>query len=285
MSLVVQHNKKERSIAWIFTIVFHALIVLLLFYMMVGLPDPPLENSGGGMLVNLGYVDESTGDIQPLSDNETTPIVTNKEMQQTSAAQEKIITQSIEESEKVVTSDKPIEKTNVNPTNENTSIEPVQEKPKVVDPSTLYTGNKNKSNSQGTSSKGSGDQGDVNGDPNSNLYGKNTGTGNTPGNGGDGSGGNGSGNGKPSYEMKGRKAQMLPTPQFNIQEEGKVVVEIVIDRQGNVIRATPGVRGSTTTSDYLRRKAKESALKAKFSANPDAPEEQTGTIVYTFLLK
>ena len=36
---------------------------------------------------------------------------------------------------------------------------------------------------------------------------------------------------------------------------------------------------------YLKKKAKESALKAKFSANPDAPEEQTGTIIYTFLLK
>ena len=207
-------------------------------------------------------------------------------MEQTLAAQEKIITQSIEESEKVVTSDVPKEKTEVIPVKENQVSEvQVQEKPQTVDPSTLYTGSKNKSGSQGTSNKGSGDQGDPNGDPNSNLYGKNTGNGNTPGNGGDGSGGNGNGNGKPSYEMKGRKAQLLPTPQFNIQEEGKVVVEIIIDRQGNVIRATPGVRGSTTTSDYLKRKAKESAMKAKFSANPDAPEEQTGTIVYTFLLK
>lgn len=287
MSVAAQDNNKERSVAFAITIILHAGIVLLLWLMVVGLPDPPLEGSGSGMVVNLGYVDESTGDIQPLNDNQTEPIVTQKEMQQTAAAQEKIITQSIEESEKIATTDKPVtdKVQDVKPNETTNATETQVEQPRTVDPTTLYTGKKNNATSQGNYNKGTGDQGDPNGDPNATVYGKNTGTGTTPGSGGDGPGGNGPGNGRPSYDMKGRKAQSLPTPQFNIQEEGKVVVEIIIDRQGNVLRATPGVRGSTTTSVYLLNKAKESALKAKFSSNPDAPEEQRGTIVYTFLLK
>lgn len=279
----IENNKKERSLALVITIALHLAFILFLWFKLVNVPDPPLDSFDGGMVVNLGYVDEATGNIVPMSESEKEPIVTNKQMQQTDVAQAKIVTQSIEESVKIKTS----ESESKDPVKENVNTE-VKTETKVealpqVDPATLYKGKKNGVTSQGNSNKGTGDQGDPNGNVNSNYYGPG-GKGTSPGP-GDDDGPPGNGKGGPSYSMAGRKAQALPVPNFNIQEEGKVVVEIVIDRSGNVIKANPGVRGSTTTSTYLLNKAKESALKAKFTANPDAPEEQRGTIVYNFFLK
>ena len=48
---------------------------------------------------------------------------------------------------------------------------------------------------------------------------------------------------------------------YDYQEEGKVVVEVSVDRSGKVIQARPGIKGSTTLDDYLLNVAKEAALK------------------------
>ena len=70
----------------------------------------------------------------------------------------------------------------------------------------------------------------------------------------------------------------------NTQEKGIVVVDIWVDNNGNVTKAVPGVRGSTTTSSVLYKKAKDAALKTKFSAKPDAPAVQKGTMTFVFIL-
>ena len=59
---------------------------------------------------------------------------------------------------------------------------------------------------------------------------------------------------------------------------------IRVDRNGKVISASPGAKGSTTTNSYLYSKAKEAALKTTFEANTTAPEIQVGTIIYNFKL-
>ncbi|MBC7412804.1 MAG: hypothetical protein H7331_10175 [Bacteroidia bacterium] len=278
---------KQRSIGWLVTLLFHALVAWLLYMFTLTIPDPPMDG-GEGMVVNLGYVDESTGDIQPNSDVHSQPIITQQQMQVAEEVNEKIVTQSIEESVSLKTSEKAtkaLKEPKITTTPTEPEPKPIVEVKPVVNAASLYTGKKsNGSTSQGTSTTGTGDQGKPDGDPNSTNYKGNGGTGNTPGDGGDGNKGTGSGKG-PSYNMDGRKAKTLPTPSFNVQESGKVIVEIFIDQQGNVIRANTGFRGSTTTNSTLLAKAKEAALRAKFSANDDAPEEQRGTIVYNFLLK
>ena len=62
---------------------------------------------------------------------------------------------------------------------------------------------------------------------------------------------------------------------------GKVVVDIIVDKSGNVVDAIPGSRGSTTTLIHLFKLAKEAALKSKFSANPKL-EQQKGTMSFIF---
>ena len=47
------------------------------------------------------------------------------------------------------------------------------------------------------------------------------------------------------YDLAGRQARSLPKPKYDIQQEGIVVVEVTVDRNGNVTQAIPGVKGST----------------------------------------
>ena len=88
-----------------------------------------------------------------------------------------------------------------------------------------------------------------------------------------------------SYSLEGRTPQSLPKPEYNYQVEGKVVVEVTVDRKGNVTKATAGVKGSTTLDEYLLREAQKAALSAKFDRKPNAPAFQKGTITYYFLLQ
>lgn len=97
--------------------------------------------------------------------------------------------------------------------------------------------------------------------------------------------GSGLGTGGPSFDLAGRTAQSLPIPKYEIQVEGRVVVQVVVDRTGRVIEATPGVKGSTTLDENLLKIARDAALLARFDSKSDAPIRQTGTITYQFILK
>ncbi len=88
-----------------------------------------------------------------------------------------------------------------------------------------------------------------------------------------------------SFDLQGRGYGKLPKPKYDYQGEGKVVVEISVDRSGKVTQAIPGVKGSTTLDEYLLRVAKDAALEATFDPKPNAPQVQKGTITYTFVLK
>jgi colicin import membrane protein len=88
-----------------------------------------------------------------------------------------------------------------------------------------------------------------------------------------------------SYDLGGRGFLSLPKPNYDYQEEGRVVVEVSVDRKGKVIQAIPGVKGSTTFDKYLLEVAKEAAMKARFESRSDAPAIQKGTITYNFMLR
>jgi len=143
------------------------------------------------------------------------------------------------------------------------------------------------SQNRGTSSTsegiagGTGNQGDPNGSISSKVRGVGSGLG-TKGTGTGGPGGTGKGI---SYSLQGRGFQALPPPRYDYQGEGRVVVEVSVDRSGKVVQATPGTKGSTTLDEYLLKVAKEAALGARFEVKQDAPAIQKGTITYNFILK
>jgi len=97
--------------------------------------------------------------------------------------------------------------------------------------------------------------------------------------------GGGTGNSGISYDLGGRGFQKLPLPEYDYQGEGRVVVEVSVDRSGKVIQAVPGIKGSSTLDEYLLKVAREAALQAQFDVKSDAPVIQKGTITYNFILK
>lgn len=118
------------------------------------------------------------------------------------------------------------------------------------------------------------------------------GTGNTSGNQGSKDGvanaphGSGSGIGSGgNFRLQGRSiVGSLPKPQYTVNNAGTVIVEIIVDRSGNVIKANALVQGSTVQDDALFKAAEKAALRAKFSSS-DAAEIQRGTITYHFRMQ
>jgi colicin import membrane protein len=146
------------------------------------------------------------------------------------------------------------------------------------------------SKNTGTSSTGEGiaggpgNQGDPNGSVDSKVRGHGSGLGDS-GN-GTGASGNGTGGGNGiSYSLGGRGFVSLPSPKYKLQVEGKVVVEVSVDKEGKVVQAIPGTKGSTTLDESLLKVAKDAALGARFEVKNDAPAIQKGTITYNFILK
>ena len=97
--------------------------------------------------------------------------------------------------------------------------------------------------------------------------------------------GGGTGNSGISYSLEGRGSLKLPKPKYDYQKDGRIVVEVSVDRTGKVIQARPGAKGSTIIDDNLYKVAKDAAMEATFEVNSDAPVVQKGTITYNFKLK
>lgn len=96
----------------------------------------------------------------------------------------------------------------------------------------------------------------------------------------------GSTDGEPSAQLYGRNVVgSLPFPTYNVNNEGKVVVKIMVDQYGKVTNAIPGASGTTVQDKRLWEAAKEAALKAHFNISESAPTVQEGTITYIFKLR
>lgn len=92
--------------------------------------------------------------------------------------------------------------------------------------------------------------------------------------------------GAPTARVEGRTTVGVPAkPGYNVQNEGTVVVEIWVDRQGGVIRAIPGADGTTVTDKDMWKAASQAALKTRFNVSPESPEQMKGTITYIFKLQ
>ena len=248
------NEKKDRGLAIAGTIIVHALIVLVLFLMAFRTPLPlPGEE---GVEVDLGMMDQGMGNIQP--EKPAIPVAAQPE-QQPSQSKEEIVTQNDEEAPAL---EKP--KT----TKPKKETKPAEEpKPKVNDRA-LFKGNNNPQagGSEGITGQ-PGDQGKPNGLAGIKKY--------------DGNGGKGNGTG---YDLGGRGAKSLHRPNDDFSEEGIIVVDIWVNRQGKVTRAEVATTGTTLINSDMRNKAKQAALRSTFASDPDAPEEQHGTITYTFVL-
>ncbi len=85
------------------------------------------------------------------------------------------------------------------------------------------------------------------------------------------------------YQMKGRTVTKPCKIIIGTQDRGTVIVDVTIDKYGNVTDAAPGAPGSSTTNDsYLFTKAQKFAQEIKFDNVPTAPLQTKGTVTFTF---
>ena len=85
-----------------------------------------------------------------------------------------------------------------------------------------------------------------------------------------------------SWSLDGRKASHLPIPAYRCYGAGEVTVIITVNNQGDVINAKVD-EGISSNDACLRTFAVRAARLSKFSASPEAPARQMGTITYAFI--
>jgi len=272
---VIENKSRKHNIYGIIgTTLVHGIIVSILFFYVLYPPDPPLEFKG--MMMSLGeenmggpadnpVPDPSTQEQYiPISEQSDEPTPLTSDVEETVTIKEKT-------KPKTDTKIKPVEKPIV------TEKKPILELPKKVNEQALF---KKKTNSkQGGYGDGAelGNEGSEDGSENGSKDGR-----------GGGDSGFGTGDTGPdgvSFELAGRKVKQLPVVEDNSKSVGKVVVRIIVNRNGEVVKAIPGQVGSTTTETGLLQKAKEGALKTKFSSRTDGPDEQYGTMTFVFKFK
>jgi protein TonB len=283
-------DNNKRLVGFVVTFVVHAVIILFLVWMVISPPDPPFTDAGG-ISVNFGSSDVGSGDVQPMT---LTPIAADFSAPPPSSAQpaanapEDIATQDLEDAPVIESKPetkpspkpddnsmfkpnaKPTPPNNNKPNNNTAPPGPQVDKGSLFNKGAVGPPNNSKGDGQGG---GPGDQGKPNGDPNSKNY-EGDGTSNGPGK------GPGTGGGV-SVSLSGRKSGGVPKPTTCPNVQGKVAIQIKVNRSGKVIETKFLRFESTTFEDCAVNAALEAAKKITFNADPDAPEVQIGTFVVT----
>ena len=268
-------TKHEKDSARITTL-FAVILILLIFIVGPKYMDPPLEF---GVAVNFGTTDYGSGNIQPKKPikSEIKEIIKQPEVVESQPESSKpkqvnedVVTQDIEESIAIKKQEEAEAKAKAEAKAEADRIakekRELEEKKKKLD---ALIGGIGKSDGTDTGSEGNdsqpGDKGQLDGDPYAPSYfGE-------PGSGGGGTGYGLRGRGKPT------KSKVLP----ECDEEGSVVVEIHVSREGRVTNAFPGKRG-TTGNICLYDAAKKTALTYKWPSDSKAPTKQVGFVIINF---
>ncbi len=300
-------SDKKKSILLSFFL--YATMLLILFFIRFWPPSNIAEmaggGGGGGVSVNFGdsnvgmgnnfqneeKVIKTTSKLIPVKEIEKVQDIISEENSKDEGVviPKKINVKKVKEV--LIKEAKPVE--NTKPVKE---ITKTPTKPQNDALSNILKGSKNGDGN----GKTAGNQGSANGGLNNSGYGtggsgggsgggtgSGNGTGTGPGSGSGTGGGSGSGNGKGSgagYSLGDRKALSKPSPAYNCDEVGKVVVQITVDKNGKTVSATPGIKGTTNTAKCLLDQAKIAAMNTRWSADENASEQQVGKIEYNFRL-
>ncbi len=294
------------------TVLFHTAILLLLLFM--GIVAPSITPQEEGLLVDFGNSLTGLGEEEPtavqgeaaavkkIAEPAIEPVSKPKVKKGVDAsADEDLVTQDMEKSVAIVTAarKKAIDEKKIKLDNER-RVKELEDKrlrkeliakqqqeaeekrvqvlkdKKIGDINSRVknafgggkTDNGSLSTSQGNT-YGDGNQGSPNGQPGVNRYGD----------------GGGNGDNGISFSLSGRTKLSLPKPSFPGNESGTVVVEVTVDKNGKVTKASPGIKGSNTVDPDLLEAARKAALLAKFNADSKAAAFQRGTITYHFIIQ
>lgn len=85
------------------------------------------------------------------------------------------------------------------------------------------------------------------------------------------------------YSLEGRHKIYLPIPVFKCEGEGKIVVQIVVNRSGKVINANVLEKKSDVKDECLFEAAIGASYKTKFNISSSSPIQQKGSITFHFV--
>lgn len=273
-------TKHERNSARI-TALIALILLLLLFVVGPQYLDPPEEY---GVAVNFGTTDFGSGN-KPLSEprkaveekvvEESQPEESKVEPTETTTKAEEIMTEENAEAIAIKKQKEAEAKAKAEAerierekreAEEKKRREDEEKKKKLDD---LIGGVKNSDGNtdggEGPDSQG-GNKGQLDGDPYAPSY----------------FGGSGPGKGGVGFGLGGRGRPSKRIYKQECNEYGLVVVRIEVNRQGKVIKAEPGIRGTTNTHPCLLEPAKKIALSHKWPADSDAPTKQIGFVSINF---
>ena len=234
-----------KLIGLIVSIVAHGLLVLCLLLMGLRYPDPPPPELG---------VEMDMGEFSDVGTDSEHAAEGGEDLSSESSYANDDNNELTQQSEDVPLVSKKTPSPAKNKKKPKDNVKPQSEETKI-DQNALFTKGRVKKGSGGSTGVGEGS--------------------------GKGSGGEGGGSGI-AFSLAGRGSNELHKPTATSPANGSIVVEIRVDQEGNVVFAKAGVRGTTLWDTNLWRRCEQAAKKSKFTAKPDAPELDPGTITYIF---
>lgn len=263
-----KHEKDSARITSLIAI----LLILLIFIVGPKYMDPPIEY---GVAVNFGTSNVGSGNKQPLKPIKSEPVNVNKEPKVSESKPsepvstpntEEVLTEENEEAI-AIKKQKEAEAQRKAEAEAKAKAE-AERKAKEQEIDDILSGISKSdgevSGSEGNDSK-PGDIGNLNG-----FYKPYDGI-------------PGLGNGGVGYGLNDRGRPRRGKVEGCENEYGKVVVDIIVNQNGDVIEAEAGTRGTTFVTDCLKRQAEKLARTFKWPADPKAPIRQLGKIVVNFV--
>ena len=290
----MDRRKKGEYVGALGALLVHVAVIALLILVSFTVPQP--DEDAGGIPVMMGNVDAARGfddpslvDVDVLDEEAPAPAQTQPEL----PSEQDLLTQTEEETvtlkpkteepkketvkpKEVVKPKKPVKKP------EKTEAEKAAEAKRLAEAKAererkaaeeaarkkvagAFGKGSQMTGTKGTSAGGTGTEGSKEG---------NSSTGAKTGTGGYG-----------TFDLGGRSlgTGSLPKPAYNVQEEGRVVVNITVNPAGQVVATSINPQTNTVNS-ALRKAAEDAARKARFNT-VDGVTNQTGTITYYFNLR
>lgn len=253
------------------SVAFHLIVLFILGCIVLKAEIPEEE---GGVLVNFGNINAAAGTFEPKYTGQELPQETTVPPPPSApeTSQEELVTQNLEESVSLEEEQKKKEEAEKERIRreeaERKRLEEERRKKEEAIKNRVAgafgIGSSQENNSQGDVETGSGNQGNPFGNSD---HGANEGIG-----------------GMGSFSLSNRQliTGKLAEPSYTENKEGKIVIDIIVDTKGNVIRADIG-RGTTIEDVGMREKAKAAARKNRFN-EISGVNNQSGTITYVYKL-
>lgn len=292
----MENKKKGKFVGWTGALLVHVVLVAFLVLACIEVPEPMEE---GGMPVMLGEVPDAGGRSLPtLTEVDVLPQEAPQPEVPAESAEQELLTQEEEETVAVKPKSQPVKKKTLQPVVKQPvpkKTEPKKTEPKKPEKSAAEKAEEERKLAEAKAEQARKAAEEAARQRVSGAFGKGAqmaGRGDGQGQGTQGSPtGNASSGaatgvgGYGSFSLDGRSLGPggLPKPVYNVQEEGRVVVNITVNPQGVVVAATINPQTNTINS-ALRKAALDAARKARFNTI-EGLTSQSGTITYNFKLK